>query len=618
MRNVGERKRFLQKSSVGIFESPVEETTGSENVIGFGCSTGFHNRQHLSLCHLAKGAASLDVVVEGYKAIFWICESNSISRELDIMDPAQKPPRKKMTKQLTGKRDDTPLHTAVRSGQQAVVTEILSGASGEQLDDLLLKQNHAGETPLFVAAEYGYVDVVREMIKYHDIVSASVKAKNGYDAFHVAARQGDIEVLKVLLMAIPELSMTVDLSNTTALHTAATQGHLEVVSFLLEVDGSLAKIARSNGKTALHSAARNGHVEVVKAILAKDPGIAMRTDKKGQTAFHMSVKGQNIALVDAILEAAPSVINMVDNKGNTALHIASRKGRPQIAARLVKFEGVDVKAINRLGETALDTAEKSNNKDVAGILRESGVQTARSIRPPSAVRELKQTVSDIKHEVHSQMEHTRKTRKRMQGIAKRIDKLHAEGLNNAINSTTVVAVLIATVAFAAIFTVPGDYATDPNSLPPGLSLGEANIAQESERIPFMIFFVFDSIALFISLAVVIVQTSIVVIERKAKKQMMAIINKLMWLACVLISVAFLALAFIVVGEEGRWLAIGVSVIGASIMSFTLGTLCYWVVRHRIEASNLRSIRKSMSREQSFSATVVGSDPELNDKKIYAL
>jgi hypothetical protein len=108
----------------------------------------------------------------------------------------------------------------------------------------------------------------------------------------------------------------------------------------------------------------------------------------------------------------------------------------------------------------------------------------------------------------------------MQGISKRINKLHEGGLNNTINSTTVVAVLIATVAFAALFTVPGEYAEDPaGSLAPGQALGEANISHDTA---FVIFLVFDSVSLFISLAVVVVQTSVVVIESKAKKQMMAV------------------------------------------------------------------------------------------------
>lgn len=277
-------------------------------------------------------------------------------------------------------------------------------------------------------------------------------------------------------------------------------------------------------------------------------------------------------------------------------------------------------AVNKSGETALDTAEKTGNSEVKSILTEHGVQSSKSIKSQpktAATRELKQTVSDIKHEVHHQLEHTRQTRRSVQGIAKRLNKMHTEGLNNAINSTTVVAVLIATVAFAAIFTVPGQFVDDPKHIPPGKSLGEAKIASEPA---FLVFIVFDSVALFISLAVVVVQTSIVVVESKAKKQMMAIINKLMWLACVLISVSFLALSFLVVGKKQRWLAIGVTIIGTTIMATTLGTMSYWVIRHRI---NLRSIRKSSmgSRSRSFSVSVVMSDSEIlnNERnKMYAI
>ncbi|XP_027345614.1 ankyrin repeat-containing protein At5g02620-like [Abrus precatorius] len=530
-------------------------------------------------------------------------------------------PRKKMTKQLTGKRDDTPLHSAARAGNVAVLKDTLGGAEEAELRALLTKQNHAGETALYVAAEYGYVDMVKEMIQYYDLADAGIKARNGFDALHIAAKQGDLDVVKILMEAHPELSMTVDPCNTTALHTAATQGHTETVKFLLEAGSGLVTIARSNGKTALHSAARNGHLEVVKALLEKEPAVATRTDKKGQTALHMAVKGQSLEVVEVLIKADPSLLNMVDNKGNTALHIATRKGRAQIVKLLLGHTETDAMAVNRSGETALDTAEKTGNSNVRDILVEHGVQSAKAIKaqPATAARELKQTVSDIKHEVHYQLEHTRQTRKSVQGIAKRINKMHAEGLNNAINSTTVVAVLIATVAFAAIFTVPGQYADDPKDIPKGMTLGEANIAPQAA---FLIFFVFDSIALFISLAVVVVQTSVVIIESKAKKQMMAIINKLMWLACVLISVAFLALSFVVVGKDQKWLAIGVTIIGTTIMATTLGTMCYWVIRHRIEASNLRSIRKSSmgSRSRSFSVSVMSDSELLNNefKKMYAI
>lgn len=97
-----------------------------------------------------------------------------------------------MTKQLTGKRDDTALHSAARAGNLVAVKELLCGASGKDLNELLCKQNQAGETGLFVAAEYGYVDLVQEMIKSYDVAMAGIKAKNGYDALHIAAKQGDV------------------------------------------------------------------------------------------------------------------------------------------------------------------------------------------------------------------------------------------------------------------------------------------------------------------------------------------------------------------------------------------------------------------------------------------
>lgn len=99
---------------------------------------------------------------------------------------------KKMTKQLTGKRDDTPLHLAARSGNLELVIEIICEREDGELKELLCKQNHSGETALYVAVECGFVDLVKEMMKYYDISMASIKAKNGYDAFHIASKQGNL------------------------------------------------------------------------------------------------------------------------------------------------------------------------------------------------------------------------------------------------------------------------------------------------------------------------------------------------------------------------------------------------------------------------------------------
>lgn len=101
-------------------------------------------------------------------------------------------PRKKFAKQLTGKREDTALHSAVRRGNKDQVVEILTKTKESELNELLGKQNQSGETALYVAAEYGHVEIVKEMINRYDLALVEIKARNGFDAFHIAAKQGDL------------------------------------------------------------------------------------------------------------------------------------------------------------------------------------------------------------------------------------------------------------------------------------------------------------------------------------------------------------------------------------------------------------------------------------------
>lgn len=97
--------------------------------------------------------------------------------------------QKQMKKQLTAKRDDSALHSAAREGNLEVVMEIINGGGEEEL---LSKQNQSGETALYAAAECGHVELVEEMIKHYDVAFASLKAKNGFDAFHIAAKLGKL------------------------------------------------------------------------------------------------------------------------------------------------------------------------------------------------------------------------------------------------------------------------------------------------------------------------------------------------------------------------------------------------------------------------------------------
>ncbi|WZZ90268.1 hypothetical protein YC2023_118847 [Brassica napus] len=73
--------------------------------------------------------------------------------------------RRKKT-ESPGKRGDSPLHIAARTENLRKVKELIrGGCDGEELRELLSKQNFEGETPLYTVAENGHSAVGEEMLQ---------------------------------------------------------------------------------------------------------------------------------------------------------------------------------------------------------------------------------------------------------------------------------------------------------------------------------------------------------------------------------------------------------------------------------------------------------------------
>jgi ankyrin repeat protein len=93
---------------------------------------------------------------------------------------------------------------AAQRGDVAAVRQILSEinaqmtGTGEEFDAsvaeirmaVVNELNEVDETPLILATEKGFLDIVLELLKYSDKSSLTRKNRSGYDAFHVAAREG--------------------------------------------------------------------------------------------------------------------------------------------------------------------------------------------------------------------------------------------------------------------------------------------------------------------------------------------------------------------------------------------------------------------------------------------
>ncbi|XWS59763.1 hypothetical protein CRYUN_Cryun08bG0149400 [Craigia yunnanensis] len=527
--------------------------------------------------------------------------------------------KKKYVKQVTGRHNDTELHLAAQRGDIGAIRQIMAEIDAQMMGTLsgaefdaevaeirlavVNEVNELGETALFTAAKKGNLDVVKELLQYTTKEGVSLKNQSGFNPLHIAANQGHQAIVQVLLDYDPGLSKTVGQANETPLVSAATKGHTAVVNELLCKDPSLIEISKANGKNPLHFAARQGHVDIVNTLLDKDPQLARRTDKKGQTALHMAVKGINCEVVRLLLKADSAIVMLPDKFGNTALHVATRKKRTEIVNKLLHLPDTSVNALTRDHKTALDIALGLPLSEEIAEIKESlscfGALRANELNQPQD--ELRETVTEIKKDVHTQLEQTRKTNRNVNGIAMELRKLHRAGINNATNSVTVVAVLFATVAFAAIFTVPGGDNDD----------GMAVVVSKAS---FKIFFLFNATALFTSLAVVLVQITLVRGELKSERRVVEVINKLMWLASVCTSISFISASYIVVGRRNKWAAILVTVIGGVTMAGVLSTMTYFVVKNK----RIRKLKKKekISRNATRSWCLSESDSEVNT--IYAI
>ncbi|KAK0603469.1 hypothetical protein LWI29_005337 [Acer saccharum] len=117
-----------------------------------------------------------------------------------------------------------------------------------------------------------------------------------------------------------------DQEGWTPLHFAAHLGYIVILKKLLIVDKSAAYKADIEGKTALHVAASLGRVNVMQELMSTCPSCCELVDKRGRNVIHFVLEKRNRKAIELILENSwlRNLINEKDEKGNTPfLHATS-------------------------------------------------------------------------------------------------------------------------------------------------------------------------------------------------------------------------------------------------------------------------------------------------------
>eukprot|EP01083_Nonionella_stella_P202680 740253_1 len=159
---------------------------------------------------------------------------------------------------------------------------------------------------LWLAAEKGYSELVSFLLRVipEIDINKSGSGRHIHTSLSVAASNGHMGVVRVLL-ADPKVDMNAgsDL-NRTPLHRAASNGHVEVVRALLVhpgIDVNVERAGSTQNETPLWVAASKGHVEVVRALLAHTKVDVNKSNCDKWTPLYSAACNGHVGVVCALL-----------------------------------------------------------------------------------------------------------------------------------------------------------------------------------------------------------------------------------------------------------------------------------------------------------------------------
>jgi ankyrin repeat protein len=154
------------------------------------------------------------------------------------------------------------------------------------------------------AAMNGDTASVRALLMRGEDVNAA--QGDGMTALHWAARRGDPELIRMLIVAGANVRATTRLGGYTAVLMAAELGHAGAIEALAGA-GADVKGTTANGVTAVMLAAASGEADAVKALVAHGADVNAAEPVRGETALMFAAAHHRPDTVRALIAAKADV-----------------------------------------------------------------------------------------------------------------------------------------------------------------------------------------------------------------------------------------------------------------------------------------------------------------------
>jgi ankyrin repeat protein len=194
-------------------------------------------------------------------------------------------------------------------------------------------------------------------------------SEEGLSPIHVAAREGDAELLKTLIASGQHATvLTRDGISTTNVSVRAHSRRLAVLASLLDElkqEGIDPDQQDRGGRSPIHLAVAMKSEELLRFLANRGMSLNRR-DASGSTPVHAAV-AVNSDLLGVLLELGADA-SIQNGNGDTPLHVACRQAKLMTVKTLVQH-GLDVNARNRDGQTSLHASAAGSSPDQMNVVR---------------------------------------------------------------------------------------------------------------------------------------------------------------------------------------------------------------------------------------------------------
>ncbi|XP_041129422.1 E3 ubiquitin-protein ligase MIB2-like isoform X2 [Polyodon spathula] len=246
--------------------------------------------------------------------------------------------------------------------------------SASKVRDLLQKYpekvdiKNQGKTSLQVAAHQGHMEVVKVLLQAN--ASIEIKDEDGDTALHYTAFGNQAEVARLLLSKGAGVNL-LNTSMCTALHIAVNKGFTEVVRVLSEHNANI-NLQDSYGDTPLHDAIAKDFRNIIE-ILTDVPNVdfTQQNNRGFNLLHHAALKGNKLAM-EKILARARQLADVKKDDGFSALHLAALNNHREVAEVLIKEGRCDVNVRNNRNQTPLQLAVTQGHAEMVQLLVTEG------------------------------------------------------------------------------------------------------------------------------------------------------------------------------------------------------------------------------------------------------